>query len=251
MLYVFKEYESTFDTPLKRQQEQAIARKIMTLLNNKKYSTLDSFVASNQDYHTFLKNNNFENVVKHFGNSLNQEDYNVIIQNLKTLTSKKESFEKESIKETKIDNKEYVALNASDKTYYVDNTGQKPIEEQMKDLQTSQEIFQTSDPRKNADNMFKELHDNVKTSIEPVLLHQIDETKLNEDEKKTLDTAVNYQMQNGVEVKLDVNKGVMIDENENIKKINVEGEETQVQEEEKSQDLKNGYQKTLVLSPNN
>ena len=48
MIYNLKEYELIFDTPMKRQQELAVARKIMNLLNKNKYDNLEEF--KNKDY---------------------------------------------------------------------------------------------------------------------------------------------------------------------------------------------------------
>ena len=66
MVYNFKEYKAIFDTPMKRSQELAISSKIMDLLNKNKYESLEEFIGKNPNYQDFLKNNNMENVVKHF-----------------------------------------------------------------------------------------------------------------------------------------------------------------------------------------
>ena len=55
MIYNFKEYIPSFDTPMKRQQEIAISRKIMDLLNKNKYDNLEEFIAKNSNYQNFLK----------------------------------------------------------------------------------------------------------------------------------------------------------------------------------------------------
>ena len=93
MVYNFKEYKPTFDTPMKRQQELAISRKIMDLLNKNKYDNLEEFIAKNGNYQDFLKKNNMGTVIKHFGNTLKEEDYTKILENLRTLTKTKKDFE--------------------------------------------------------------------------------------------------------------------------------------------------------------
>ena len=70
MIYNFKEYKPIFDTPMKRQQELAISRKIMDLLNKNKYDNLEEFITKNNNYQDFLKKNNMSTVIKHFGNTL-------------------------------------------------------------------------------------------------------------------------------------------------------------------------------------
>ena len=107
MTYNFKEYKPIFDTPMKRQQELAISRKIMDLLNKNKYDNLEEFIVKNTNYQDFLKKNDMQTVIKHFGNTIIEEDYIKILENLRTLTKEKMSFEKDNIKTTNIDNKEF------------------------------------------------------------------------------------------------------------------------------------------------
>ena len=122
MVYNFNEYKPSFDTPLKRQQELAVSRKIMGLLNKNKYDDLEEFITKNSDYQNFLKNNNMGTVVKHFGNTLKEKDYVQILENLRTLTKEKKDFEKDNIKTTNIDNKQYNTFKGEDKTYFIDNS---------------------------------------------------------------------------------------------------------------------------------
>ena len=156
MVYNFKEYKPIFDTPAKREQELAVARKIMDLLNKNKYDDLEEFIKRTNSYQDFLKYNNMTNVVKHFGNTLNEENFTRILENLRVLTKNKKDFEQENIKTTNIENKQYVSFEGQDNTYFIDNSRtDKSIEAQMKDLQPTEEQFQTSDIRQNTENMFK------------------------------------------------------------------------------------------------
>ena len=197
MTYNFKEYNTVFDTPMKIQQELAISRKIMDLLNKNKYDNLESFIEKNKTYQDFLKNSNMQTVIKHFGNTLSEEDYIKIIENLRRLSMNKQNFEKENIKTTNIDNKEFNSFKSTDgKTYYIDNTGSnKKIEEQMEALQPTQEIFQTSDINKNTENLFEEL-DQKKENFNPIPLNQIEFDKLTNKEKMLFQAAYNYQQTN-------------------------------------------------------
>ena len=61
MTYNFKEYKTTFDTPMKRQQEVAIARKIMDILNKNKYDDLEEFITKNGNYQDFPIATGYEN----------------------------------------------------------------------------------------------------------------------------------------------------------------------------------------------
>ena len=186
MVYNFKEYKAVFDTPMKRQQELAIARKIMDLLNKNKYDNLEEFITKNGNYQDFLKHNNMQIVIKHFGNTLKEEDYIKILENLRTLTIEKQKFEKENIKTVNIDDKQFNSFKGQDKTYFIDNSGEnKSLEEQMKDLQSTQQKFQTPDQKQNTENMFKEL-EKKKDTLNLQYLHDINYDLLSNEEKRII-----------------------------------------------------------------
>lgn len=219
MLYSHKEYKPVFDTPMKRQQELAIARKIMDLLNKNKYDDLEKFIDKNKTYQDFLKNNNMQTVIKHFGNTLKEEDYVKILENLRVLTKTKKDFEKENIKTTNIDNHQFNSLQTEDKTYFIDNSNNNtPIEKQMADLQPTQNDFQTSDKKQNTERMFQDL-DQRKSTIEASSLSGINYESLNQQEKAVYDAAKNYQSNVDGTIKLDLDKNVIINENNSIAKV--------------------------------
>ena len=225
MVYSFNEYKRVFDTPAKSQQEKVIVEKIMKLLNNNKYDNLDEFIAKNNNYQDFLKKNKMDYVVKHFGNTLGEEDYNKILSSLKSLTIEKNSFAKENIKTTTIDDRQFNSYKGENKTYFIDNSiTDKKIENQMKDMQPTQESFQTNDAKKNTENMFKELESNKKEGLDLHFLNEINRDLLNKDEFDIYRCAVNYQVDNTFLVRLDIKKGVMVDEDDNIIKVeNIDG----------------------------
>lgn len=220
MIYNFKEYNVKFETPAKKWQERIVANKIMDLLNKKKYESLDEFFEKNNSYKNFLKNQEMVNVVKHFGNTLSEDDYKIIIDNLKQLSATKQNFEKENIKTTKIDQNEYASFEGENKNYYVDNTGSsKTIEEQMKGIQHTDQSFQTSDIKQNTENMFMELENRKKENLNFEYLHQINVFNLNKDELEIFKVAESYQNNSNKLIRIDLNKQVIIDENDNIIKI--------------------------------
>ncbi|MBR6690872.1 MAG: hypothetical protein IKL65_06025 [Bacilli bacterium] len=256
MVYNFKEYKPIFDTPMKRQQELAIARKIMDLLNKNKYDNLEEFITKNNNYQDFLKKNNMVTVIKHFGNTLKEEDYVKLLENLRVLTKTKQDFAKENIKTTNIDDKQYNSFKGEDKTYFIDNSRtDKPIEEQMKDLQHTQQNFQTTDPKRNTENMFKEL-ERKKEGLNLNYLHEINFDLLNNEEKELYNAANNYQqtLDTGV-IRVDLKKGVIVDELDNIMKIEKENDQFSIIKEEngikKEEQVKQKtFQKTLTPSKN-
>lgn len=82
MLYNIRQYKAIFNAP-KREQELIIVSKIILLLNKKKYIDIDDLILKNSDYNLFLNNNNFQNVVKHCNDTLNNDDFIQIISNLR------------------------------------------------------------------------------------------------------------------------------------------------------------------------
>lgn len=254
MVYNFKEYNAIFDTPMRRQQELAIARKIMDLLNKNKYDDLEEFITKNGNYQDFLKRNNMTTVVKHFGNTLKEEDYVKILENLRQLTKTKKEFEQENIKTTNIDNKQFNSFKGEDKTYFIDNSRtDKSIEDQMKDLQTTGQDFQTSDQKKNTENMFKEL-ERKKEGLNLSYLHEVNYELLNNEEKVLFQVANDYQQNIDGVIRIDFKKRIMVDEQDNIMKIeksngqfSVIRDENGVQKEEVQE---KSYQKTLTPNRN-
>lgn len=96
MVYNFKEYKTSFETPAKKIQEFTVATKIMDLLNKNKYNNLEEFVRKNDNYQDFLKNNNMDTVMKHFDNTtLTEVDFKMIIENLKILTANNQDLKNE------------------------------------------------------------------------------------------------------------------------------------------------------------
>ena len=61
----------------------------MSLLNRNKYNNLEDFADKNGSYQDFLKRNNFETVVKHFGNTLTEQDFSLLINKMRELERKK------------------------------------------------------------------------------------------------------------------------------------------------------------------
>jgi len=256
MKYNYKEYEHIFDTLAKREQESVVANKIMDLLNKNKYDSIVEFNNKNQTYQDFLKNNELNNVVKHFGNTLNEEDFIRIKNEMVKLTDKKRSFDKENIQTTNIDNKEYNSYKGDEKNYYFDNSNSSmSLERQMEELQKTEEKFQTSDTKQNTENMMEELENNKKESLNLKYLNEIDVANLNERQKEIFKTIANYQLDISKIVKVDIDKEVIVDENNNIMKIEkkdnqylILGDNNQIKESTELEKEPKTFQKTLTPS---
>lgn len=253
MIYNFKEYNTVFDTPMKIEQELVISRKIMDLLNKNKYDDLEEFIQKNDNYQNFLKKNNMTTVIKHFGNTLTEEDYVKILENLRKLTKAKKEFNEENIKTTNLSDKQFVSFKEKDKTYFLDNSDdKKSIQEQMQDLQPTQQDFQTADQNENTKNMFKEL-ERKKEGLDIYYLNEINYDSLNNEEKVLFQVAKDYQEELGKSIRLDFKKGIIVDDLDNIMKIEEQnGEFTVIKGEdgiEKKETVKT-FQKKITPSSN-
>ena len=255
MLYNFKEYKPIFDTPMKKQQELVIARKIMDLLNKNKYDNLEEFIKKNDNYQDFLKKNDMTNVIKHFGNTLKENDYVEIIENLRTLTKTKQDFDKKNINTINIDKEQFIHFNNNGENVFLDNSRiDKRIEAQMKDLQKTQHNFQTANQQRNTENMFDEL-EKKKEILKLKYLHEINYDSLNQKEKQLFNTALLYEQNIDGNIRIDFNKEVIVDEDNNIFKIEKSNGEYSVIKGENGVEhnpvVKNkSYQKTMKPSQN-
>lgn len=260
MIYNFKEYNKNEirvfeETSSKGQQESKIVEVIFKLLNNNKYDNIDEFIVKNNNYQHFLKYHNCNNVVKHWSPQLTEQEYVNILNSIKKMTLLKQDFEKENIKTTKIDDNEYNSFKGEDKTYIIDNSNSdSTIEEQMKKIQDTSTNFQVSDMKQNTENMFKEL-ESRKNSFDLKYLHEINTQALNNEEKNLFEIADNYQKNSNQVIKVDLKKAVMVDEQDNIMKIQKENGKYSIKIDENAVQKKEtpkqeiGYQKQLDLKP--
>ena len=223
MKYNYREdYTHIFDTPAKMEQESAIVNEIMNSLNNNKYDNIYEFITKNKTYQDFLKNHNFENVVKHFGNTLNEQDYINIQNQMVKIEEKKKSFDKDNIKTTNIGEEQFVTYEGTNKTTFLDNTHTKDnmsIERQLEELQPTQREFQTTDKKVNTDRMMQELEDSKKETLNFRSIKEIDPASLNEKQRDILRVAANYQVNYESELRIDLERNLIVDENNNIMKI--------------------------------
>ena len=257
MVYNCEEYKPLFDTPMKKIQEIAIATAIMKILNKNKYDNLEEFIAKNPNYQDFFKKFSTEPIMLNFRNELKhfkEEDYIKVLENLRLLTKAKKEFEQENIKTTNLDNKQFSSLKGEDKTYIVDTSrDKKDIEEKMRDLQPTQEQFQTADKKQNTENLFKEL-ESRNDGLNLHFLNDINYDTLSNEEKLLFQIAQSYRKDSNGVIRIDLKKGIIVDENDNIMKIEeVNGEFIITKTEngvEKQQQADKSPQKRLTASRN-
>ena len=227
MVYKFNEYTRVMDTPNKMLEERAIVEKIMSILNmGKEYSSLESFYEQNKTFDEFKKKNNMDIVLKHFGNKLNQEDYEKIIDSLKKLTEQKISFDDENIKTTSIGENEYVSYTGEDENVYLNNSySNKSIESQMSDIQKEMENLQTSDIKENTKRIINEMKKDKKIELILRYLNEINYEILNQEQQQLFKFAFDYQKNNNGLIRVDLDEKIMVDNDENMMKIEkIDGE---------------------------
>lgn len=266
MSYDIKDYVEKFgggsNTSLKNKvqadKDMGLASIIIRLLNKNKYDSLEDFIKRNNTYQDFLKNNNTDVVVQHFGNfnkhKITEEDFVRVLNNLRELTKTKNEFETENIKTTNIDDKQYNSFKGEDKTYFIDNSRtDKSIEDQMKDLQPTEQDFQTTDQKKNTENMFKEL-ERKKEGLNLNYLHEINYDLLNNEQKELFQIADDYQQNNQGVIRVDLEKSIIVDELDNFIEIEKNNGEFAVIKDgdvvEKESVKEKTLQKTLTPSRN-
>ena len=260
MVYIYKEYQHIFDTPAKMEQENVVVSKIMELLNKNKYDNIYDFINQNPTYQDFLKKNDLTNVVKHFGNTLNEEDFKKIQSEMVKLTEKKKSFEKDQVKTTNIDDKEYNSYKGEEKTFFLDNSDSNmTIERQMEELQKTEQKFQTSNAKQNTENMMNELENNKKEILNLQYLNQINVEQLNDKQKEIFKVVANYQLGMANPVRVDLDREVIVDEFNNIMrlqkndgKFSIVGDNGLEKDSVKKEEIEKEktFQKTLTPSPN-
>ena len=236
MKYKFNEYEYAIDTPNKRLEEKAIVERIMLILNeNKSFNSLDDFLNRNKTIDEFKSNNNMDVVLKHFGNNITQEDYEKIINSLKKLTEQKLSFDKEEIRTSTIEDKEYVAYKGKDENIYLNNSySDKSIEEQMKDLQKENSDLQTSDIKENTERIMQEMKKDKKIELTLRYLNEINYEVLNEEQQQLFKFVFDYQKKLNELIRVDLDEKVMVDNSDNIIKIEkIDGEFKIINSDEK------------------
>lgn len=75
-MYNFDDYSATLKTGVKSLEERIVANKVIKILNENMYIDYT-------DYASFKKGNRLDNVMKHFGDNLNDLEFKAILNNIK------------------------------------------------------------------------------------------------------------------------------------------------------------------------
>ena len=241
------------DTPMAREQEKVVVNKIMDLLNNNKYDNLEELVKLNEKYSDFLKKQYMETTIKHFGNRFTDEEYAAIINNLRQLTKDKMDFDKEGIKSATFGDETYNIYENKEEEREIQlvNNSDEPIEEELNHKQQDSSEFQTVDPSVNTGRMFSDMEKHEKESLNLHTLLDINVDFLNESELEIYNVAQEYQELKDIIVRLDVQRGVIIDPENNVFKVEKEDEKLVMRDENGEKvEYKKDRQLTYTLNTN-
>lgn len=214
--YIKKGYK-IFDSGQKSEGENYIMAIIVNLLCSNKFDSLENLMKYNENnYKTFLKNNKKDNIPLHFGNSLNNDDFQKIISNYKKMQEDKMKYSMENVNVKKIDSKEYIEYNGQ----VLDNSyAAKKVENELSDMQRQSSEYQSLNQQQNTDRMMREMSNTKKEEINFTSLDSIEREKLNNEEQKKYDAALVQEYLTGDDKKISLNNDLIKDDNNNIAKL--------------------------------
>ncbi len=214
----FRELRSKYNNQFsgkKESEENFVVVTVMKLLNNNKFDSIDDILKYNGDnYKTFLKNNNLDNVPIHYGNCLSNEDFHSVLNQIKEYAKDKLSFDKNNVNELSFDNKEYVEYNG---TVLDDSFNNKPINEQLEEKQKQSEDYQSLDHKNNIDKLMDEMN-KEKREVSFENINNINRDNLNAEQKRMYDAALvtNYTDKNNAHLEISLEDGLTKDDENNI-----------------------------------
>lgn len=223
--FEFSELRSKYNNQFsgnKESEENFVIVTVMRLLNNNKFDSVDDILKYNGDnYKTLLKNNNLDNVPIHYGNCLSDDDFHLVLNQIRDYAKDKLSFDKSKVNEVNFDNKEYVEYNG---TVLDDSLNNKSIEEQLEEKQKESENYQSLDHKKNIDLLMDEM-DKEKREVSFENINDINRDLLNAEQQRMYDAALvtNYKDNNNDHLEISLEDGLTKDEENNIGQLKTVG----------------------------
>ena len=264
MTYRFEEYCPEFIVGFKSvkkdEAEKYFVKFIFSLLNSKVYQSIEAFREAHPTFDSFinlllnrqrpLNMNHGTTVCSHFKGPMADEDYQKIINSIIKLTQRKKDFDSKNIIQTNLNQgsiqKNIVSyVGDPDNQFHLINQGGIKLEEKHGERKE----FQTTNPKENATNMFKDLSESVNETLKfvpiRVLISQLDQ--LNEQERDVIKRVLDYFDDiEGVEV--DVYNHIAKDKDNNMIAIDNYNNENTMSDDNsnnKSDAIGKGYQKVL------
>ena len=263
MVYNVREYYPKFSMDYGSIRKNIVSKKfvnfIFSLLNSKKYPSIELFYSSNKSFDEFIKlylNSNGisaykynPNAFEHFKETMTEDDYQKMVRSIFDLTDKKKQFDADKIQEQNIDDKSIVSYVNPDNSYYLIQRKDEDFIKKLEDKQEERASFHTIDGKQNAENMFIDLSQNVNETLNLITLKELISNidALNESQVSFVRRVMDYV--DDIEgIKVDIDKKIVIGKDNKIIKINSNDEDKEI-DEPSNYSVEKGHQKVLSSAP--
>jgi len=239
----------------------SVKNKIKNFITTDLYQDLDDFIKDNPTFEDFKRRAKFNDSYRRALNwntlSLTEDEYQQILSELKAELEEKMRIQNDKINTVKANGKEVSTYQRDDGSVItVNNSNNKPIDEQLKDMQEKYSRF-----RQDANTNTEELMEHMEEEITPETsfhnVTELNQNSLNEEESKIAEVAQAYQASSEGPVTVDLENRLIMDEG-NILEIQqtdqgyavTSPEQTQDNSEVKSTETPTkAKQKTLIMNP--
>ena len=259
MVYKYKEYSPKFSIEFDSIRKNIALKKyvnfIFSLINSKKYPSIESFYSSNRNFDTFIQlylSLNGANPSKyksstfvHFKETMTENDYQRMIKSIFELTNAKRQFDSQNISEQSFDDKKIVTYENGDKSFHLIERDDNNFIKKLENKQNQRDTFQTTDSKENALNMFNDLSANVNETLKLVPLNELisNMDTLSEADVSFIRRVLN-QINDMDEIKIDIGKKIVIGKDNEVISIKDESQNEEI-DVPLDNSMKKGYQKVL------
>ena len=259
MVYKYKEYSPQFSIDFGSIRKNIALKKyvnfIFSLINSKKYPSIELFYSSNRNFDTFIQLYLSSNVVMpfkyktntflHFKETMTENDYQRMIKSIFELTNAKKQFDSQNISEQSFEDKKIVTYENADKSYHLIERDDNSFINKLEDKQNQRDTFQTTNSKENALNMFNDLSANVNETLKLVPLNELisNMDTLSEADVSFIRKVLDYI--NDIDgIKIDLERKIVIGNDNKIISIKEESHNDEI-DVPLNYSMKKGYQKVL------
>lgn len=203
---------------LEKSQRDYVKTIIKEYMKKQKMETIEEFRKKNATIEMFAANSKYENLVpliKASWKSFSSTDFQEILDELQKEEDEKKKLNTDNITTTIVNGKEINTITdeESGKQIIVDNTyTNRDIANQMEDVQDEHEQFQSL-KENNTEGVMEYMEDNIKITPDTVESKDIEISKLEDEEKEKMASAVKGYFDYSVDVDFDTK--VIIDRHTN------------------------------------
>jgi hypothetical protein len=234
---------------------KTIKNKIGHFISSGIYSDLSEFISDNPNLAVFQDKTKLNNSLKKFwGYQITEEDYQLLLTELKAELEERLRIENEKITTTSVNGKEIVTYDDGDRKIIVDNSyASISLEEQLPGLQEKYARFRQGEST-NTVEMMEFMQDEIKPAPTLNAVNDIDVTSLSSQEVEMAAAAKAYQDTTDNVVQVDLIQGI-VEENGKIQSIEKRDDGYGVFSSDQQEDTKENTvaikapQKTLQRTP--